>query len=173
MRTFKYNKGNGRLLDMTAYYMEIPDSSSVVPSWKLEYNFTMLYDVPDLSADSLSFVISDWMRKVSSKFDNYLLHLRYLGGEVSCNYTCQLTSFCAASQIDYENFDICIDEYITLEEDEEELLPSGVTVRFMLVVFYSLLVIFFLVSIILSYLFCCKKRRENRIYSPLPNYIQM
>ena len=170
VRTYQYHQDTGTLQDMSSFYMRPKNTSEEEPVWKAEYNFTILYNVDNLSAESLGFVLDEFTLEGSKRFENYFVHLRHDGPEVGCNMTCQLTFYCAATQVDYEKFDDCIDELIYVEEEME---PARFTMKLMLVVFYSMLVLFFFISSILIYLFCCKPKRANRMYSPLPNYIQM
>ena len=150
--------------------MTIPESAETIPQWRMQYNFTTLYEVDDMTAESLGIILNEFDMDDSLRFDSYFLYLRYKGPDVQCNFTCQIRFYCAATQVEFDKFEACIDELIIVEDD---LQPGRLTVKFMLVVFYSMLVLFVLVSVILAYLFCCKTKRPNKMYSPLPNYIQM
>ena len=146
--------------------MHIPEDNMETPTWKFEYNFTSLYKVKDLSAQSLYKIINEWSTKGSQRFSNFFKHLRYNGKPGDCNMECQFVFYCASIDLDYEDFDVCVENY----RDDAE---TAEMVHFWLFLLYILLALCTVVTGVIVFMYCCRTRKINKDYSPLPNYIQL
>lgn len=76
--------------------------------WRLVYNFTQLYSMPDVSAIALHSVAGAMLTSPRVFSDYYRYNHMLRDSLPFCGSLCRQVHFCSATQIDYADYDDCI-----------------------------------------------------------------
>ena len=96
-------------MDYTQFYLNLTEANlSGRAEWRVAYNFTRLYGMPDVSAIALH-NIANAMLSHPYVFHKYYQMNHMLRDQLPyCGGLCRHVHHCAATQIDYGDYDDCI-----------------------------------------------------------------
>ena len=85
--------------------------------WRVEYNFTSLYEVDDISAMSMESITSK-LRSNQTWFDAYFrTNMVNYEAPWVCNDMCRHVQTCAINHVDYSQYAYCVDQALAKHSD--------------------------------------------------------
>lgn len=98
-----------QVLDYTQYYLNLTEANlNGRAEWRRAYNFTQLYNMPDINPIALHNVAGAMLTH-PNVFQNYFtVNHMMRDGLPYCGSLCRQVHFCSATQIDYADYDDCI-----------------------------------------------------------------
>ena len=116
VRLVKYDRISGEFLDITQYYMDLPESNiRGIPMWKSEYSFVADYKIADLSPESLDKLVTMMEKEEGSKYFDANHRWREVSVpdsyRPSCDKKCVSQRLCSFKHVDQEQFDKCMDDF--------------------------------------------------------------
>ncbi|KAK6188125.1 hypothetical protein SNE40_004376 [Patella caerulea] len=109
IRLYSYIKETGVVIDYKQYYLNLTEANSLHKAdWKLEYQATEAFNIPDLSPTSLD-RLSESFRDNDYMFNKYLV-INTVGYDTNpqCNSTCKRNQICAIRQLNLDRYADCI-----------------------------------------------------------------
>ncbi|XP_064605118.1 acid sphingomyelinase-like phosphodiesterase 3b [Liolophura sinensis] len=109
IRRYHYDRDTGHVLDVFQYFLNLSEANADnMAHWKLEYQMTKEFGIPDVSPMSLAELASSFWQHG----ENFLKYLWYNRVSVdpspACNKTCQIAQLCAISKLHLEDYNQCI-----------------------------------------------------------------
>ena len=122
-------------MDYTQYFLNLTEANlSGRAEWKLAYNFTRLYGMPDISPIALH-NIANAMLSHPYVFQKYYLMNNMLRDNLNyCASFCRHVHHCAATQIAYREYDACIERALLATSDVRASFPSFLNIFLMLII---------------------------------------
>lgn len=78
--------------------------------WRVEYNFTSLYEVSDINPAAME-SINSRLKANQTWFDAYFrTNMVSFEGPWECNSMCRLVHTCAISNVDYNDYSFCVNQ---------------------------------------------------------------
>ncbi|XP_030372143.1 acid sphingomyelinase-like phosphodiesterase 3b [Scaptodrosophila lebanonensis] len=111
LRLYKFDTGNGQVVDYTQYWMDLPLANRAnEPLWLPEYNLTHYYALNDISAIALHNFAERFTGSDTSWFSRYYRAnaVRHQSGS-PCLGLCMLNHYCAITRLDYDEFRQCLE----------------------------------------------------------------
>ena len=96
---------------MTQYYLNLTAAiASNEPVWEKEYEFTKLYNVTDMSGDTIAEIINKIENPNSTEFKLYFKSFSalYNTSFEQCDKECSRKLYCSAVALDYEGYAVCM-----------------------------------------------------------------
>ena len=98
-----------KVLDYTQYYLNLTEANANGRAeWRRAYNFTQLYNMPDVNPIALHNVASAMLTHPNVFQNYYTVNHMLRDGLPYCGSLCRQVHFCSATQIDYADYDDCI-----------------------------------------------------------------
>jgi len=108
----------GALGDLHQTFMRPPSQHGL---WRVEYNFTSLYDVPDITPTSME-DISLRLKNNKTWFDAYFrTNMVNFENPWACDAMCRHVHTCAITYIDYSDYTYCVDKAASLNPDQSHV----------------------------------------------------
>ena len=108
---------SGKHLDIEQYYLDLPyTNSGISQSWILEYRTSEVFNLTDLTADSLVGLTNLMKHKDSKEFQKAWKYRRVsLSTELQkeCDHKCHVSFICEIFQLHLNGFTECVHEYMT------------------------------------------------------------
>ena len=97
------------MLDYTQYFLNLTEANiNGRAEWRVAYNFTRLYGMPDFNSLALHNIASAMLTH-PYVFQKYYTVNHMLRDELAfCGSLCRQVHYCAATQINYADYDDCI-----------------------------------------------------------------
>lgn len=98
-----------QVLDYTQYFLNLTEANlSGRAEWRVAYNFTRLYGMPDFNSLALHNIASAMLTH-PYVFQKYYTVNHMLRDKLAyCGSLCRQVHYCAATQISYAGYDDCI-----------------------------------------------------------------
>ncbi|KAL3857501.1 hypothetical protein ACJMK2_012167 [Sinanodonta woodiana] len=113
-RLVKYDRESGRQYDIQQYYVDLPQANKDGNlKWKLGYNATTEYDIPDVTPASLETLVQKMSSATSQKFLKFVLWYNTNATEFPCNDTCHKSVLCGIKNMDESAFNQCLQNDIS------------------------------------------------------------
>lgn len=109
IRRYLYDRNTGHVLDVFQYFLNLSEANADnMASWRLEYQMTQEFGIPDVSPASLGQLASSFWQ-LGDNFQKYLSYNR-VSVDLSpvCNKSCQMAQLCAISRLYLEDYYHCI-----------------------------------------------------------------
>ena len=104
----------GALGDPHNSFMRPPSQHGL---WRVEYNFTSLYDIPDINPTSME-AISLRLQANKTWFDAYFrTNMVNYEAPWACNDMCRHVQTCAINHVDYSQYAYCVDQAMAKQSD--------------------------------------------------------
>merc|ERR1712083_410638 len=85
--------------------------------WRVEYNFTSLYEVNDINAMSMESITSK-LQSNQTWFDAYFrTNMVNYEAPWACNDICRHVQTCAINHVDYSQYAYCVDQALAKQSD--------------------------------------------------------
>ena len=108
----------GALGDPHNSFMRPPSQHGL---WRVEYNFTSLYDIPDINPTSME-AISLRLQANKTWFDAYFrTNMVNFENPWACDAMCRHVHTCAISHVDYSDYAYCVDQAASLGLDQGQV----------------------------------------------------
>jgi len=109
IRLVKFDTNSGQVLDYTQYFLNLTEANiNGRAEWRVAYNFTRLYGMPDFNSLALHNIASAMLTH-PYVFQKYYTVNHMLRDELAfCGSLCRQVHYCAATQINYADYDDCI-----------------------------------------------------------------
>ncbi|KAM4601480.1 acid sphingomyelinase-like phosphodiesterase 3b [Polymixia lowei] len=109
IRIFEYDTQTLLVKDIVTYYLNLTRANTAQAEWEEEYRLTKSFGVPDGSPASMKQVLERMAK------DHVYLQKYYNFNSVSydlteCNSDCRLDHVCAAREVDFVSYDMCLKE---------------------------------------------------------------
>ncbi|XP_057374777.1 acid sphingomyelinase-like phosphodiesterase 3b [Daphnia carinata] len=109
IRLIKFNTNDGQVLDYSQYYLNLTEANAIGRAeWRRAYNFTQLYNMPDVNPIALHNVAAAMLTHPNVFQNYYTVNHMLRDGLPYCGSLCRQVHFCSATQIDYVDYDDCI-----------------------------------------------------------------
>ncbi|XP_021954397.2 acid sphingomyelinase-like phosphodiesterase 3b [Folsomia candida] len=111
LRLYQYNTSSGQIYDYTQYYLNLTEANEMNRAeWKILYNFTNYYRLQNVSAASLSDLAFSFLKDSGSENFNKYYFANSVGYEdpSKCLNLCRRTHFCVITNVDYQDYERCI-----------------------------------------------------------------
>ena len=110
IRLIKYQRKSGAILDIWQYYLNLTEANHQgAPQWRLEYQATTAYNIPDLSTASLQRLLEKFRARESEMFEKYYSYNGVLfDPSEKCEGDCKTAQMCAIEYVDYEEHKKCM-----------------------------------------------------------------
>ncbi|KAK3094952.1 hypothetical protein FSP39_008293, partial [Pinctada imbricata] len=119
-RLIKYDRGDGRHLDLVQYYMDLTESNpNRKAEWKIEYAATKEWSIPDITPESIYSVLSKMDQPDSKEFKD---HFRWRSVSVkhpdsqTCTRKCHSRIYCNFFHLGIDEFKSCVEKIHSLTD---------------------------------------------------------
>ncbi|XP_064596451.1 acid sphingomyelinase-like phosphodiesterase 3b [Liolophura sinensis] len=115
IRLVSYDRFNGRHLNIIQYYLDLDKANKDSHAqWQLLYKATDVYDIPDVSARSLSNARELMLDSSKKHVQDYYERLTLMGDTSKIDDKCQYSIYCGMRYFDVPGFNKCLDKYYSL-----------------------------------------------------------
>ncbi len=115
VRKIHYHTTNFRLTEVEQFYLNLDEANQQEDAnWRRLYSFRSLYGVENVSAQELHDLAEDFKEYASEKFHDYYKMNSVAAREpsnVPCSCRCKFEHICAIQNVEYEDFDECMETF--------------------------------------------------------------
>lgn len=95
--------------DVWQYYTNLTQANLMnKPDWLIEYKATEVFNIPDVSPQSLHSLVQTFKSEESSNFNKYYLYNSVSAGGENCDGNCKTAQICGITKIDFDEYDECL-----------------------------------------------------------------
>jgi sphingomyelin phosphodiesterase acid-like 3 len=111
IRLIKYDRTSGQTLDIAQYYLNLTQANSIAHAqWKLVYNATEYYQLPDMGTQSLHTLAQSFLTD-DARFNKYYQANGVLyDPQETCKDECKIIQYCSLTRIDYDDYEACVQD---------------------------------------------------------------
>ena len=79
------------------------------PDWLIDYKATDVFNIPNVSPQSLHSLVQTFQDQKSTNFDKYYLYNSVSAGGEHCDKYCKTAQICAITKIDFDDYNECVE----------------------------------------------------------------
>ncbi|XP_064596445.1 acid sphingomyelinase-like phosphodiesterase 3b [Liolophura sinensis] len=115
IRLVSYDRSNGRHLDIKQYYLDLEKANrDRHAQWQLLYKATEIYDIPDVTAGSLSKARKRMLHSSKKHVQDYYERITLMADDSKCDAKCRYSIYCGMRYFDIPGFNKCLQKYPSL-----------------------------------------------------------
>ncbi|XP_064626772.1 acid sphingomyelinase-like phosphodiesterase 3b [Lineus longissimus] len=123
IRLYEYDRDSGKIIDFCEYFLDFMQANKLKKAeWKLRYQATKEYGIPDLSFDSLRKLTDSFSDDKSENFKKYFANLDSGYLKATCDADCKKLQLCAIEHVGYSSYNACLskEEKLTIDPNTVE-----------------------------------------------------